>query len=75
MSRRRTRDEFDRFVAESAEGLLRAAYLMVWDVAEAEDLVQECFWLRVRGMEHLGAYARKVLVNLALDASGPRRRA
>ncbi len=81
MSRRRTRDEFDRFVAESAEGLLRAAYLIVWDVAEAEDLVQECFfrlahrWLRVRGMEHRGAYARKVLVNLALDASGPRRRA
>ena len=63
-----------------AEGLLRAAYLIVWDVAEAEDLVQECFlrlahrWPRVRVMEHRRAYARKVLVNLALDASGPRRR-
>jgi RNA polymerase sigma-70 factor (sigma-E family) len=81
VSRRRTRDEFDRFVAESADGLLRAAYLIVWDVAEAEDLVQECFfrlarrWPRVRTMEHRRAYARKVLVNLALDASGPRRRA
>lgn len=77
----RTRDEFDRFVAESVDGLLRAAYLIVWDVAEAEDLVQECFlrlarrWPRVRAMEHRGAYARRVLVNLALDASGPRRRA
>jgi RNA polymerase sigma-70 factor (sigma-E family) len=77
----RTRDEFDRFVAESVDGLLRAAYLIVWDVAEAEDLVQECFfrvarrWPRVRAMEHRRAYARKILVNLALDASGPRRRA
>ncbi len=81
MSKSRTRDEFDRFVAESADGLLRAAYLIVWDVAEAEDLVQECYfrlarrWPRVRSMEHRRAYARRVLVNLALDASGPRRRA
>ena len=64
VSRRRTRDEFDRFVGESADGLLRAAYLIVWDVAEAEDLVQECFfrlarrWPRVRAMEHPRAYAR-----------------
>ena len=81
MSRGRTRDEFDRFVAESADGLLRAAYLIVWDIAEAEDLVQECFfrlarrWPRVRAMEHRRAYACRVLVNLALDRSGPRRRA
>jgi RNA polymerase sigma-70 factor (sigma-E family) len=80
MSGRRTRDEFDRFVGESVDGLLRAAYLIVWDVAEAEDLVQECFfrlarrWTRVRRMEHPRAYARRVLVNLALDASGPSRR-
>jgi RNA polymerase sigma-70 factor (sigma-E family) len=80
VTRRRTRDEFDRFVAESAEGLLRAAYLIVWDVSEAEDLVQECFfrlarrWPRVRTMEHPRAYARRVLVNLALDASGRHRR-
>lgn len=80
MTRRRVRDEFDRFVAQSADSLLRAAYLIVWDAAEAEDLVQECFfrlarrWPRVRAMEHPKAYARKVLVNLALDASGRRRR-
>ncbi|MFZ0250247.1 MAG: SigE family RNA polymerase sigma factor [Acidimicrobiales bacterium] len=80
MSRQRARGEFDRFVAESAEGLLRAAYLIVWDATEAEDLVQECLlrlarrWPRVRAMEHRRAYARRVLVNLALDASGPRRR-
>jgi len=80
MNRRRTRDEFDRFVGESADGLLRAAYLIVWDVTDAEDLVQGCFlrlarrWTRVRKMEYPRAYARRVLVNLALDASGPSRR-
>jgi RNA polymerase sigma-70 factor (sigma-E family) len=81
VSRRRARDEFDRFVAETVDGLLRAAFLIVWDAAEAEDLVQECYfrvakrWPRVRTMDHPRAYARSVLVNLALDASGPRRRA
>jgi RNA polymerase sigma-70 factor (sigma-E family) len=80
VSRRRTRDEFDRFVAETADGLLRAAYLTVWDHAEAEDLVQECFfrvarrWPRVRAMDHPRAYARKVLFNLVLDESGRRGR-
>ena len=73
--------EFDRFVGESVDGLLRAAYLIVWDFAEAEDLVQECLfrvarrWPRVRRMEHPAAYARKVLVNLALDGTGRRTRA
>jgi RNA polymerase sigma-70 factor (sigma-E family) len=53
--------------------------LIVSDWTEAEDLVQECLlrvarrWPKVRLMEHPGAYARKVLVNLALD--GARRRA
>lgn len=75
----RTRSEFDRFVDRSAEPLLRTAYLLVWDLPEAEDLVQECLlrvarrWPRVRSMEHPHAYARRVLVNLALG--GARRRA
>ena len=34
------RADFDRFVADSADGLLRTAYLVVWDLPEAEDLVQ-----------------------------------
>ncbi len=29
-------------MAESTDPLLRTAYLIVWDLAEAEDLVQEC---------------------------------
>jgi RNA polymerase sigma-70 factor (sigma-E family) len=70
--------EFDRFVGDSADGLLRAASLITWDAAEAEDLVQECLfrvarrWPRVRKMDHPSAYARTVLVHLALD-EGKRR--
>ena len=52
MNRRRTRDEFDRFVGESADALLRAAYLIVWDVTDAEDLVQECFLRLARAGGH-----------------------
>jgi RNA polymerase sigma-70 factor (sigma-E family) len=72
--------EFDRFVADSAEGLLRSAYLVAWDFTEAEDLVQECLfqiarrWPRVRKMEHRAAYARTVLVHLALDGGKRRSR-
>jgi len=73
-------DDFDRFVAESTEGLLRTAYLIVWDLHEAEDLVQEAFvkvarrWPKVSGMDHPAAYARRVLVNLALRESSKRSR-
>ena len=68
-------------MADSVDGLLRAAYLIAWDFAEAEDLVQECLlrvarrWPRVRRMEYPRAYARKVLVNVALDGEGRRARA
>jgi RNA polymerase sigma-70 factor (sigma-E family) len=67
------REEFERFVAGSADELLRTAYLIVWDLGEAEDLVQESLvkvarrWPRVRRMEHPTAYARKIVVHLALD--------
>ncbi len=76
----RTRTEYESFVAESADALLRTAYLIVWDPAEAEDLVQECLitvarrWPRVRSMEHPVAYARRVLVNKALDGAVRRSR-
>jgi RNA polymerase sigma-70 factor (sigma-E family) len=55
--------------------LLRTAYLMAWDLAEAEDLVQETLlrvarrWDRVRAMDHPAAYARRILVNLAIDGA------
>jgi RNA polymerase sigma-70 factor (sigma-E family) len=72
--------DFDQFVATYAEDLLRTAYLIVWDEAEAEDLVQECLlkvarrWPRVRRMEQPRAYARRILVNLILDGARSRAR-
>jgi RNA polymerase sigma-70 factor (sigma-E family) len=76
----RRRAEFEQFVADSTDALLRTAYLVVGDLAESEDLVQECFvtvakrWPRVRSMEYPRAYARRVLLNLALDGSARRSR-
>jgi RNA polymerase sigma-70 factor (sigma-E family) len=73
-------DDFDEFVADSLEQLLRTAYVITWDTGEAEDLVQECLfkvarrWPRVRKMAQPRAYARRILVNLALDDSRGRAR-
>jgi RNA polymerase sigma-70 factor (sigma-E family) len=80
MRRRQVHGEFEQFVADSTDGLLRTAYLVVWDLPLAEDLVQECLfrvarrWPRVRSMEHPTAYARRILVNLALDGVRGRTR-
>ncbi len=67
--------DFDQFVAAHVDELLCTAYLIVWDEGEAEDLVQECLlkvarrWPRIRRMEQPRAYARRILVNLALDGA------
>ncbi len=80
MKRDRAHEEFEQFVATCGRDLLRTGYLVVWDLGSAEDLVQECLfrvarrWPRVRTMEHPKAYARRVLVNLALDDGKRRRR-
>jgi RNA polymerase sigma-70 factor (sigma-E family) len=73
-------DDFNEFVAGNLEQLLRTAYVITWDAGEAEDLVQECLfkvarrWPRVRKMAQPGAYARRILVNLALDDARGRTR-
>jgi RNA polymerase sigma-70 factor (sigma-E family) len=73
-------DDFDRFVAEDSDGLLRTAYLIVGDLHEAEDLVQETLfkvakrWPKVRRMDYPAAYARRIVVNLALRGSPKRSR-
>jgi RNA polymerase sigma-70 factor (sigma-E family) len=73
-------DSFDEFLAVNADGLLRTAYLIVWDEKEAEDLVQETFlqvarrWRRISAMEQPLAYARRVLVNLAVGQRQQRSR-
>jgi RNA polymerase sigma-70 factor (sigma-E family) len=75
-----SRNDFDQFVAASAKDLLRTAYLIVSDLRLAEDLVQECFfeiarrWPRVHSMEYPAAYARRILVNNALDGAKRRNR-
>jgi RNA polymerase sigma-70 factor (sigma-E family) len=74
------RHDFDRFVADSTNGLLRTAYLILGDLHEAEDLVQETLfkvarrWPKVSRMDHPTAYARRILVNLALRGSPKRSR-
>ena len=74
------RREFESFVADSTGPLLRTAFLMARDLAEAEDLVQETFrrvarhWPRVCAMNHPAAYARRVLVNLVIDGAERRSR-
>jgi len=75
-----TRHDFDGFVAESTAGLLRTAYLIAGDLQEAEDIVQETLfkiarrWPRVSRMDHPAAYARRILVNLAVRGNPKRSR-
>jgi len=77
---RTTRRQFDRFVDEVTEGLVRTGYSMTFDLAETEDLVQETLlrvarrWDRVRSMDHPAAYARRILVNLVIDGGKERSR-
>jgi RNA polymerase sigma-70 factor (sigma-E family) len=71
---------FDAFAADAADTLFRAGCLMTGDASEAEDLVQETFirlarrWHRVAAMDHPVAYARRILINLALDGAQRRSR-
>lgn len=77
---RTTRRQFERFADEVTEGLMRTGYLMTFDLAETEDLVQETLlrvarrWDRVHSMDHPAAYARKILVNLVVDGAQQRTR-
>lgn len=54
----RARPEFGRFVTGWTDHLPRTAYLTAWDLAEAEDPVQETLlrvagnWMRIRALEH-----------------------
>lgn len=75
-----SRRELERFVASASASLFRTGYLMTWDEAEAEDLLQETFlqvarrWNRIHRMERPLAYARRILVNLVIDDSRHRNR-
>ncbi len=63
------RDDFRDYVAARYSVLLRTAYLLVGDRADAEDLVQTALaktylaWDRIREREAVDAYVRRVMVN------------
>jgi len=65
--------EFTDFVAGSQRALRRAAYLMCGDWHRAEDIVQTALarmyvhWSRVEHREGAGPYARRAVVNAAID--------
>lgn len=74
------RQELEAFVRAASLPLYRTAYALTWDIGKAEDLVQETFlrldrhWDRARSVERPLAYARRVLVNLALDRAAKQSR-
>jgi RNA polymerase sigma-70 factor (sigma-E family) len=72
-------EDFSAFVDASSRRLLRSAYLITGDFAEAEDLLQTALekayrrWPSIRRTDIPEAYVRRVLVTTAIDA-GRRRR-
>lgn len=66
-------DEYRQYVVGQLDGLRRFAYLMCHDWHLADDLTGITLaklyrhWSRVRGLEHLDAYVRKILVRAWLD--------
>ncbi|WP_433463808.1 SigE family RNA polymerase sigma factor [Spirillospora sp. CA-142024] len=70
---------FDDFVAATASRLLRTAVFLVYDRHLAEDLLQVAYERVARRWRRLAdgnpeAYARRVLVNLAIDENKRRAR-
>lgn len=73
-------DAFERFYRDEHARLVGLALTFVPDHHAAKDLVQEAFirtfrhWSYVSMMERPGAWTRRVLVNLCIDAARRRRR-
>lgn len=71
--------EFGEFAAAQASQLFRIAYLLCGDWHEAQDLVQIALtklfvaWGRASRADHVGSYARSVLVNSYLSSRRLRR--
>ncbi|GAA5146215.1 SigE family RNA polymerase sigma factor [Nocardioides marinquilinus] len=60
---------FDEWVAARGPGLLRLAFTLTGDAADAEDVVQEALsralprWSRIAGLDDPDAYVRRMVVN------------
>jgi RNA polymerase sigma-70 factor (sigma-E family) len=73
------REQFTMFASSRMSSLLRLAYLMCQDHDAAQDVVQVALvklyraWAKVQRADNPDAYARRVVVNAALDF-GRRRR-
>lgn len=71
--------DFTAFVAASSRRLLRSAYLITGDLAEAEDLLQTALeracrrWHSIRQKDVPEAYVRRMVLTTAIDASRRRR--
>jgi len=69
---------FERFVAASAPGLLRSAYVLTGDHADADDLLQNALLRTLRHWSSIGTspvgYAFRVMVNLSHDRRRAQRR-
>jgi RNA polymerase sigma-70 factor (sigma-E family) len=61
--------DFDEWVAARGPGLLRLAYTLTGNRADAEDVVQEALaralprWSRISAVEDIDAYVRRMVVN------------
>ncbi len=75
----RDEDAFGEFVTARWAALVRTAFLITGDHGRAEDLVQSALekvhthWNRIQNKEAPEAYARRVMINLAISGSRRRR--
>src|SRR3712207_667161 len=62
-------DDFATYVTVRGEALLRLAYVLTGDHADAQDVVQEALsralprWDRIRAVDDVDAYVRRMVVN------------
>lgn len=62
-------DDFSTYVAARGEALLRLAYVLTGNHADAQDVVQDALsralprWDRIRAVEDVDAYVRRMVVN------------
>lgn len=75
----RAREDFRRYVVARSPTLLRTAYVLTGQRADAEDLLQTTLtkalvsWGRVRNREALDGYVRRTMVNTYLSSWRRRR--